>query len=183
MNVGRFKMNRRTSHGGRGRVRPRRAGLSTSSNGNDRRVRRQPFSRRYLDRVADHHFLIYATGGARVARRALEEAERAVQALRVALTINGPFPDDRRPLTLVCLAMRAFTRPSLRREPLDSSGRRCPGARPRFGRSSSPLQRSSGETTPSVPSLSTPARRSVGRRWGLHCCRQRIKPTGAGFTR
>jgi len=51
--------------------------------------------------ASSDHFLIYATGGARVARRALEEAERAVQALRVALTTNGPFPDDRRPLTLV----------------------------------------------------------------------------------
>jgi tetratricopeptide (TPR) repeat protein len=54
--------------------------------------------------ASSDHFLLYATGGARVARRALEEAERAVQALRLALTINGDFPDDHRRLTLVLFA-------------------------------------------------------------------------------
>jgi len=51
--------------------------------------------------ASSDHFLIYASGGARVARRALEEAERAVQALRLAMTINGTFPDDGRRLMLV----------------------------------------------------------------------------------
>jgi tetratricopeptide (TPR) repeat protein len=51
--------------------------------------------------VSTDHFVVYASGGVRVARRAAEEAERDLQALRVALSINGDFPDDRRPVTLV----------------------------------------------------------------------------------
>src|SRR6267142_6584758 len=51
--------------------------------------------------ASSDHFVIYASGGAKVARRALEEAERAAQGLRLAMTINGEFPEDRRPLTLV----------------------------------------------------------------------------------
>ena len=58
--------------------------------------------------ASSEHFVLYASGGARVARRALEEAEQAVQSLRVALTINGDFPDDRRPLTLILLASSDF---------------------------------------------------------------------------
>jgi hypothetical protein len=61
------------------------------------------FDNRWVTASSDH-FVIYAQGGVRVARRALDEAERAIEAVRLALTINGQFPDDRRPLTLVVFA-------------------------------------------------------------------------------
>jgi tetratricopeptide (TPR) repeat protein len=63
-----------------------------------------PLEDNYDDRwvtASSQHFLLYSTGGMRVARRTLEEAERARQALRLALTIDGDFPEDHRRLTLV----------------------------------------------------------------------------------
>ena len=51
--------------------------------------------------ASSEHFLLYASGGVRVARRTLQEAERAREALRLALTIDGEFPEDNRRLTLV----------------------------------------------------------------------------------
>jgi hypothetical protein len=47
------------------------------------------------------HFVIYALGGASLARRVLADAERALQALRVALAINMPLRDGAWPLTLI----------------------------------------------------------------------------------
>ena len=61
------------------------------------------FDDRWVTASSDH-FVVYASGGVRVARRTLDEAERNLQALRTALTINGEFPDDHRRLTLVVIA-------------------------------------------------------------------------------
>src|SRR5436305_13800149 len=61
------------------------------------------FDDRWVTASSDH-FVVYASGGVRVARRTLDEAERNLQALRTAATINGEFQDDHRRLTLVVIA-------------------------------------------------------------------------------
>jgi len=63
-----------------------------------------PVEDNYDDRwvtASSRHFVLYGTGGVRVARRTLQDAEHAREALRVALSIDGDFPEDQRRLTLV----------------------------------------------------------------------------------
>ncbi len=54
---------------------------------------------------SSEHFVLYTEGGRAVAQRALEEAERAYQGLRLALAINlGTVVDDARPMTLFVIS-------------------------------------------------------------------------------